>query len=185
MRKGSKRRDWSTAEVRYLLEHAGKVPRREISRALRRSAKSVRRKAESMGVSLRVPKWGMVWCDECAAWRTRTNAQGRCPVCQKRANIEAEAARCAEEYAAMTPDQRRAFDDSESRRGRVKPRPRMPRRRLPRGAGPAAEARAEQEWLAAVEAWQLERLTLEYDAEKQRLKRMRAVRGTNPRKKSK
>ena len=183
MRKGSTRRDWTTAEVRFLAESAGRVPRREICRRLKRSAKSVRRKAESMGLSLRVPAWSLVWCDECATWRTRLNAQGRCPVCQKRANIAAEAARCAYERAAMTPGQRRTFDEAEARRGRVKPHPRMPRRTGADGMGPFAASRAEQEWLAAMEAWQLERLTLEYDAEKQRLKRMREARGTNPRKK--
>lgn len=185
MRKGSTARPWTTEEVRYLAEHAGKVPRREICRALKRSANSVWQKAGSLRISLRVPVWRMEWCDECATWRTRLNDRGRCPVCQKRANIEAERARCAEEYAAMTPGQRRAFDDSESRRGRMKPHQRMPRRRRADGTGPFTADRAEQEWLAAMEAWQLERLTLEYDAEKQRLKRMRAVRGTNPRKKAK
>lgn len=184
MRKGSKRNDWTTEEVRYLAEHAGKVPRREICRHLRRSAKSVRRKAESMRISLRVPVWRLHWCDECATWRTRLNAQGRCPVCQKRANVEAEAARCADELAAMTPGQRRSFEAAETRRGRVKPHSPRPRRKPSDGTGPFAASRSEQEWLAAVEAWELERLAKRYDAEKQRLKRMRAVRGTNPRKKS-
>lgn len=183
MRKGSKRRDWTTEEVRYLAEHAGRVPRREICRALKRSAKSVRRKAESLRISLRVPVWRMEWCDECATWRTSVNAQGRCPVCQKRANVEAENARCSDELAAMTPAQRRSFEAADSRRGGVKPPGRMPRRRRTDGMGLFAASRAEQEWLAAVEAWELERLTREYDASKQRLKRMRQARGTNPRKK--
>lgn len=184
MRKGSAARPWTTEEVRYLAEHAGKIPRREICRALRRSSMSVKKKAGSLGLSLRVPIWGMEWCPVCATWRTGINARGLCPVCQKRANIEAEEARCAEELAAMDPAQRASFEAAEGRRGSAKPPGRMPRRRRTDGMGLFAASKAEQEWLAAMEAWQLERLQREYDAAKQRLRRIRRVRGTNPRKKT-
>lgn len=185
MRKGSAARPWTTSEARYLATHAGRVPRREICRTLRRSSMSVKKKAARLGLSLRVPAWKMQWCDECATWRTRLNAQGRCPVCQKRANVAAEESRCADEMAAMTPGQRRSFEAAETRRGRVKPHAPTPKRRREDGMGPFAASKAEQEWLAAVEAWELERLAKEYDASKQRLRRMREARGTNPRKKPK
>lgn len=100
-RKGATERPWTCSEVEWLRENAGKRTRRDICRELRRSRMSVQKKAARLGLSLRVRKWRLAWCDECATWRTRLNASGRCRVCQLRANAEKEAARCAEEYAAM------------------------------------------------------------------------------------
>lgn len=173
MRRGSKTRPWTCSEVERLGALAGKATRREICRELRRSRMSVQKKAARLGLSLRVRKWRLVWCVECATWRTRLNASGRCRVCQLRANAEKEAARCADEYAAMTPQQRAAFDAQDARRGPVKRRPKVP-----------SVGIDEQEHLERVEAWEAEWWQRVYDAEKSRLRRLRKANGTNPRKKS-
>lgn len=165
-------RPWTTSEVARLREMAGEADRREICRELKRSRMSVQKKAAREGLSLRVRPWTLEWCVECATWRTRVNASGRCPVCQARANIDAELARCAAEYAAMSAGQRAAFDAVESRRGPSKRRPKRP--------SPTGDEQADA---AAVEEWEMEFLRRRYDAEKSRLRRMRKMRGTNPRKK--
>ena len=41
MRKGAKRRDWTVADLQFLRDNAGKIPRRELSRALKRGARAI------------------------------------------------------------------------------------------------------------------------------------------------
>lgn len=72
--------EWTTSELAYLREAAGRVPLREIQLHLRRSAESVRKQAQSQGLSLRVPAWRMEWCDECATWRMRLRKNALCGV---------------------------------------------------------------------------------------------------------
>lgn len=50
-------REWTTREIAYLRESAGRVPLREIQLHLRRSAESVRWQAKRLGLSVRVPAW--------------------------------------------------------------------------------------------------------------------------------
>ena len=70
MRKGARRVDWTTDEVRELVRLAGKVPKREICRRLKRSAKSVERKAarlraEGVRIDLRSFVSAMSICPSC------------------------------------------------------------------------------------------------------------------------
>lgn len=167
--------EWTTSELAYLREAAGRVPLREIQLHLRRSAESVRKQAQSQGLSLRVPAWRMEWCDECATWRTRIQANGRCKVCQARANIEREEGRIADALRGLPLEWRLAFERGESKKGRQKAMGPPPVRKVPKDATPYERSRAEQEYLAAMERWQAERLQLRYDAAKQRLKDIKAI----------
>lgn len=162
--------EWTTSELAYLREAAGRVPLREIQLHLRRSAESVRKQAQSQGLSLRVPAWRMEWCDECATWRMRLRKNGRCGVCQLRANIQREEERIAEALRSLPMERRLAFERGEAKKGRQKASAPPPVKRVPSDATPYERSRAEQEYLAAMERWQAERLQLRYDAAKQRLK---------------
>ena len=153
------------------------MPLREIQRHLRRSAEGVRHQARAHGLSLAVPRWRLEWCDECATWRTRINANGRCRVCQARANIAAEEARIRDALDALEPAKRAGFDRGESQRGTQKRIPAPPVRRAPKEPTPYLRSKAEQEYLAAMEEWQAARLKLVYDAQKQRLKDIKAAAG--------
>lgn len=133
----------------------------------------MRHQARAHGLSLAVPVWRLEWCDECATWRTRINANGRCRVCQAKANIAAEEARIRDALDAMEPSRRSGFDRSESKRGTVKRIPAPPRKRVPPDATPCEKSRAEQQHLREMEEWQAARLKLVYDAQKQRLKDIR------------
>lgn len=184
-RKGSAQRPWTTADVRYLAEHAGRIPRRDICLALKRSSMAVYKMAKRLGLSLRVPVRGLVWCDECASWRTWVSERtGSCRVCQMRERLAGREAACAEALAAMTPEQRAVYAESEAKRSTRRHAPR-PQRRRTDDMGLFEAARAEREWFAAVEEWEYRRLKLPYDAAKTRLRRMREVTGSNPRKNQK
>ena len=182
-RKGSSQRPWTTDEVEALRSMAGRVTRREICRQLKRSRKSVEHAAARLGLSLRCYVSKLVWCDECAIWRSRIDKDGRCRVCAMRERLAGREAACAEALAAMTPEQRAVYDENEAKRGTR----RFPARPKPRIAGSCPISRYERErakaaYLLDIEEWEHRRLKLPYDAAKTRLRRMREVTGTNPRK---
>lgn len=183
-RRGEAQRPWTTEEIRYLAEHAGRAPLREICRHLKRPQGAVKMRAKRLGLSLRVPVWGLVWCDECATWRTSVSERtGRCRVCEMRHRTEGREAACADALASMTSEQRALYASTESRRGtRKKPAPK-PRRPDTRSMGWFEAVKAERAWHAAVEEWEFGRAKLPYDAAKTRLRRMREAIGANPRKK--
>ena len=183
MRKGSHRVDWTTAEIRFLVDAAGRLPRREICQQLKRSKKSVERTAARLGLSLRCYKTQLVWCTECASWRGYVDKDtGKCRVCAKRDNLEGREAACADVMASMTPKQRATYEESESLREtrRLPTRPAMP---LCENGSLYEVERTKAEWLLATEAWEYRCLKFRYDAAKVRLMRMRKCVGTNPRKK--
>lgn len=182
-RKGWSQCGWTTTEERYLAHAAGSEPLCGICRKLKRSRASVKAKAHRMGVSLRVPVWGMSWCDSCATWRTSLSERtGRCRVCEMRERIAGREAACAEALAAMTPEQRRVYERTESARGSRKAMPPRPRKPGARAMGRSDAARAEKRWLAEMERWEYLREKRIYDAAKTRLRRMREATGSNPRK---
>ena len=180
--KGDVERPWTTAEVAYLEANAGKVPRRDICRELRRSSASVKTKASRLGLSLRVVRWGLVWCDECASWRSSVGERtGWCRVCEMRRRLAGREAACAEEMARMTPGQRAVYERSEALRGRRSAAAAMPPMPDTRRMRAADETRAMREWHLEVERIQLRDAWLAYDAAKTRLVRMRRAVGTSPR----
>lgn len=184
-RRGSAQRPWTTAEIDRLRDMAGRIPVREICRQLKRSRKSVEHAAARLGLSLRCCRTRLVWCDECASWRSRLNDDGKCRVCQMRDQLAGREAACVDEYVSMTPEQRAVYDEEESSRGTrpssLGPRPTM-RESCPLSRYQRDKARSD--YFLAIEAWEHRRVLLPYNAAKTRLKRMREIRGTNPRKKS-
>ncbi|MCQ5240916.1 hypothetical protein, partial [Eggerthella lenta] len=65
-RKGSAQRPWTTDEIDRLRDMAGRLPRRDICRELKRSSGAVKMAAKRLGLSLRCCRTRLVWCDECA-----------------------------------------------------------------------------------------------------------------------
>lgn len=183
-RRGSGQYRWTPEDVERLRDMAGRVPAARIAAALGCSYWSVVKAAERMCVSLRCCRVRLVWCAECASWRSETDRRtGRCRVCRMREQLAGREAACAEELAAMTPAQRAVYETSEAKRG-TRPASLGPRPRK-RESCPASRFerdRAEAAYLLDLEDWEYRRLKLPYDAAKKRLQRMREVRGTNPRK---
>ena len=182
-RKGAAQRPWTTEELRILHDAAGRIPAASIARALGRPAGAVAKAAERQGLSLRCRVPRLVWCDECAKWRSHVDADGRCSVCRMRAQLQGREAACAEALAAMDPAQRAVYEDGEPRR-RTR---RLPPRPVERPSCPASRWQREKaaaDHALAVEDWERRCLKLRYDAAKTRLRRMREKTGANPRKKS-
>lgn len=181
-RKGARQIGWTTADERFLVDHAGILTRREICKELKRSAESVRSRARRLGVSLRCYESRLEWCAECATWRSTVSPKtGRCAVCRKRDQLDASERRIADALEHLPSEARAVYEGSESSRGTRKPptRPKRPRRTGNR----YADAKADDAHLIAVETWEAALLDLKIDANKTRLKRIRAKVGANPRKK--
>ena len=118
-RKGAKQREWTTAELRYLRENAGKMPRRELSRALKRGAKSLERRVARMreegeDVTLRCFVSRLETCPHCGALRSRIGADGICEPCRRRRQLAKVHGRIAELLAQLPPEERAVYDDTEA-----------------------------------------------------------------------
>lgn len=93
-------------DVDRLRDMAGRLPRRDICRELKRSSGAVKMAAKRLGLSLRCCRTRLVWCDECAGWRSAVDKNGRCRVCRMREQLAGREAAYVEVYASMTPRQR-------------------------------------------------------------------------------
>lgn len=180
-RRGAAQRPWTTEEIASLIDMAGRLSKREICRQLRRSSASVKTMACRLDISLRCYKARLVWCDECATYRSHLDADGRCRICRMRDQLQGREAACADVMDAMKPEDRRIYEDAETLRQtrRMPPKPRKhescPMSRYER-------AKAESRHLLDLEEWEWYCLKLRYDAAKTRLRRMREKIGSNPRK---
>lgn len=185
MRKGARRIDWSTKDLKYLRDNAGIIPMRQICKHLKRSKNSVDWMARHIGVSLRCYKRKMSWCPVCATWRsTLSDKTGMCRVCSKKKMLEDGEMRVSQELEKLTLEQRAEYNDQEVHRRtrRIPPKP------IKLKVDPKNHykyAKEEERYLREIEAWEIKCLDLRIDANKTRLKRIRQKSGSNPRKNSK
>lgn len=184
-RKGAKQSAWTTKEEQFLLDNAGVLTRREICKELKRSAKSVKRKAERLGISLRCYTGSLAWCNQCATWRTTvSDSTGYCRVCAKREMLAKSEQRVSNELARLNFSQRSKYLLEEAHRGARKT-PAKPSKQASTVGSLYARKKAEEDYLKALERWEVACLDQLVNANKTRLKRIRQKLGTNPRKKSK
>lgn len=177
----AQRRFWSTKEVKYLREHAGLVSVDHMAKKLKRSTKSVRRKAEKLGISTRYYNSKMQWCPRCAQLRSTVSPiTGICRVCAKREQYELGEQRVSRALKQLTPSKRAEYRRQESRRGSsVPPKP------IKREVNPKyrySYAVNEARFAREMEAWEIKYYDLRINANKKRLQRIREKLGTNPRK---
>lgn len=187
MRRGSKRIDWTTAELDYLIENAGKISHREICRHLKRSSKSVERKAallraNGFNINMRTAKRRTRICPSCGQARSEFSRKGFCRVCDARNCYVAAKSRQAEAYVHLPQELKDRYDETEAQlESSLPPRPQRGRRPSSEEAARRWDERCDIE----VETWELECLKKLTDAAKKRTQRMREHMGTNPRKNKK
>lgn len=119
MRKGARRRDWTTAELRFLQENAGKMPRRELSRALKRGAAAVRQQAYRMrrdgeDIDLRCFESRLSTCPSCGALRSRMGSEGICEPCRRRRQLAKVHRRISDLLAQLPPEERAVYGETEA-----------------------------------------------------------------------
>lgn len=183
MQEARNRDPFSPDDLEAILQWAGVRSVDSIAYALGRSAEEVDNAAFLIGLDTRLECPDLVWCDECATWRTSVSERtGRCRVCEMHHRTEGREAACAEALASMTPEQRALYVSTESRRQGFKPPQRIPPLAIPDGATEREAEAIKARHAAAVEEWEYRRAKLLYDATKTRLRRMREKIGANPRK---
>ena len=170
-------RPWSDIEVSYLIKHAGRDTVTDIASVLSRSRHDVRREASIRGLNVACPRSALVICPSCGRGRTRLYESGICPVCATREATAMTRMRISMELAVTPPEIRRDFGRFVGQRGPIKPPPRRPRQPSTLGMRPEQKVRAMDVYLAAVEQWELVLARREYDAERQRLHRLRVAIG--------
>lgn len=192
MRKGAKRSEWTTAEVRFLLESAGRMPKRDICLELKRSGKSVERKAAWLrerghDVTLRYYESRLAVCPTCGNMRFTAIENGTCEPCRRREQLETIQARIAELWPLLTQEQRDMYEETEAEtESRRDPMPKKPE--TPAGWSAYRRQRAHEDWLIACERTQAANLMREVKAaqkRKERIEKKVRINGGSPRKASK
>lgn len=157
MRKGAQLNPWSTAEVLYLLESAGYVPKREICQHLKRSSKSVERKAawlrnRGYNVDLRCYTPKLATCPACGCLRsTVDHKSGICEPCRKREQLATIQGRIAELYPLLTPEDRDLYEVTEAEiASSIEPAPTPPNTQ---GLSPYTTAQMEEAYEISLEEW--------------------------------
>lgn len=155
MRKGSGRNDWTAAEERFLIENAGRIPKREICELLKRSSASVRCKASELrrngvNVCLRYYHPTMEPCPSCGNLSATINHKGMCESCRRRDQLSGIEARIADLLPLLTPEQRDKYERTEANlKSRIDPLPEPP---ITDGLTQWQKAYREEEYARAVEA---------------------------------
>ena len=176
MRRGQHARPWTKGEERFLAENAGRMPRRDICRELRRSSSSVYAKAHQLrrrGIPVELRCWvPRCWpCPKCGRMRSVMKSDGTCQVCRERDALR----RCRDEtdalLARLDPAERAAYEAADRWLGsRVDPLP--PEPDVPEGASLYVRTRERDLWLLACEGVEIANARRELKAAQKRKERV-------------
>ena len=175
MRRGSRRNDWSVSDVAYLVENAGKIPKREICKKLKRSGKSVERKAawlrkQGVAIDLRSYRASLAPCPACGRMSGLLGSDGICEPCRRRDQLAGIHARIAELMPLLPQEDRDVYERTEAEtESRYDPLPKAPRTD---GLSFYAKARAEESHSLAVERTVARNLRREIKAAQKRKERI-------------
>lgn len=178
MRRGARTREWTSGEVRYLLDNAGRVPVGEICRRLRRSSASVSSMADRLrrhgyNVCLRHYEPRTVTCPSCGRASVTARETGICRPCQLARQLNAIDAEISDLMARMPEELRATYEETEAETG---PRVADPMPRPPRREGDATRYqldRDEDEYRIALEQWETRRAQRRVKSAQKRKERMR------------
>ena len=175
MRKGAKRIDWKVEDVRYLIENAGRIPKRDICQHLRRSSKSVERKAawlraQGYAVDLRHHQSTLCPCPACGCLSGHLGREGICEPCRRRDQLATIHARIADLLPLLTLEERDTYEQTEAEtESKRDPRPKAPNTSE---LSYYAKAKAEEAYALAVEEWSAQNLRREIKAAQKRKERI-------------
>lgn len=174
-RKGSRQRWWTTSEVAFLVENAGRMPLHDICRRLKRSSEAVYFKAKQLRsqgvpVSLRYYRPRLEACPACGCMRSTLGKHGICAVCRRRRQLEAIHARISDLLHRLPFEERETYADTEAEVESVPdPKPTMPKAK---GLSRYQMCRVREQHDRDMEAWQLRTLTREVKAAQKRKERI-------------
>lgn len=158
---GRRHKWWRESELAYIREHAGKVPAREIRKALRVSREQLKgavrwMRARGEDVDLRCFSPRTLVCPSCGMARTLFGAEGICEPCRLSRRLAETEAEIAGLLPLLAPGDRATYERTEAQREtRGDPMPATPRTS---GMGAYDRAAAMERHDIAMERWQAARL---------------------------
>ena len=179
MRMGGKRIDWTMDDVAFLIRNAGRMPKREICRRLRRSSESVKQmakrlRAQGHPVDLRYFEPRSTICPSCGRASATMRETGICRPCQLRRQLTAIEGTISDLMERLPADVRATYEDTEAERDArvIDPRPQRPRYDEP----PSYYRRMvdEEAYDMAMEQWETRRMQRAVKAAQKRKERIRA-----------
>lgn len=170
-RKGARQRSWSNADLNYLYLNLGKKPVKEIARRLRRSEKSVYRKADR----IRRNETSLSWCATCNSLRTLVDRQGKCRICNLRESTERTEKESRKLIEQLDREKRENYLKNEPFRG-------SKREDLAEKLSIIKQIKADKGFLVREEILELAYETRRYNAARSRLRHIREDLGISPRK---
>ena len=173
--RGRRHHVWREGELAYIREHAGRVPAREIRRALKLSKNQLDNAVRLMvangeRVSLRCFTPRTAVCPACGHRRSLFGREGICEPCRLRRRLAEVEADCAALLALLPADERERYAGTEALRG-GRPEP-MPSPRPTAGLDPYRAARAEEDHELAMERWAVRALRRRLGAARKRRERI-------------
>lgn len=173
-----KRCPWTTLEIKFLIENAGRKEIGEICLILGRSEAAVRSKAANLkragvaNISLRIFRWPLFWCPHCATWRRRIFlVDGTCGVCRLKARVRKSKDRCEGAIRTLPMSARMKYEEYEMYRGSMKSE--EPKTPSLLGLSRFEKDEAMCLYYQEHEAWEVDYLNRRINAEKSRLRRIR------------
>ena len=159
--RGRRHKWWRESELAYIRDHAGRVPAREIRKALRVSRNQLKHAAARMreageDVDLRCFRPRTLVCPSCGCARTLFGAEGICEPCRLARRLAETEAEISDLLPLLSAEDRATYERTEAQREtRGDPMP-----AAPRTAGVTAyeRARASEAHDIAMERWQAARL---------------------------
>lgn len=175
-KKGARQRPWTTREVDELREMAGRVPRREICRRLKRSASSVKSKAYELresgeDVSLRCHTGSMEICPACGHMSGLMGRDGICEACRRAEQLRGIEEDIADLLAALPAGERAVYEATEAERETASEP--MPPMQPTHGVSRYEAARNAERNARAMEQWRVRRLRRLVKAAQKRKERIR------------
>lgn len=158
---GRRHKWWRESELAYIREHAGRVPAREIRKALRVSREQLKgavrwMRARGEDVDLRCFTSRTLVCPSCGMARTLFGSEGVCEPCRLARRLAETEAEIADLLPLLSPADRATYERTDAQREtRGDPMPASPRTS---GMGPYDRAMAEERHDIAMERWKAARL---------------------------
>ncbi len=158
---GRRHKWWRESELAYIRDHAGRVPAREIRKALRVSREQLKgavrwMRARGEDVDLRCFTSRTLVCPSCGMARTLFGSEGVCEPCRLARRLAETEAEIADLLPLLSPADRATYERTDAQREtRGDPMPASPRTS---GMGPYDRAMAEERHDIAMERWQAARL---------------------------
>lgn len=170
-RKGARQRSWSNADLSYLYLNLGKKPVKEIAKRLKRSEKSVYRKADR----IRRNEISLSWCSSCNSLRTIVDRKGKCRICNLRESTERTEKESRKLIERLDKETRENYLKNEPLRG-------SKREDLAEKLSIIKQIKADKGFLVREEILELAYETRRYNAARSRLRHIREDLGISPRK---